>query len=159
MSLYIFIVLNFLVNLISFAYADSSTSQESEVAQNSLFSSILPLLLIMGVFYFLLLRPQQKKLKEHQGMLSKLERGDQVVTSGGLLGTIYKIDEEIVTIEIAPEVKAKFRKETITEILKSDKKVDKNNKNQAIKSNKHGAKEEEKKKAIVQHEKSEENIN
>ena len=69
---------------------------------------ILPLVLIMGVFYFLLIRPQQKKAKEHQAMLTKVAKGDTVVTHGGLIGKVTKIvDDNEIQVEIGENVKVR----------------------------------------------------
>jgi preprotein translocase subunit YajC len=80
--------------------------------------SFLPLVLIFVVFYFLLIRPQQKKLKEHKGMLEALRRGDRVVTGGGIIGTIVKInaDDELV-VEIAEGVRVRVLRSTINLVL------------------------------------------
>src|SRR3954471_1388166 len=80
--------------------------------------SFLPLVLIFVVFYFLLIRPQQKKLKEHKGMLEALRRGDRVVTGGGIIGTITKIgaDDELV-VEIAEGVRVRVLRSTINLVL------------------------------------------
>lgn len=76
-------------------------------------SGILPLLIIFLIFYFLLIRPQQKKAKEHREMLAKLERGDVVITTGGIYGRITGIAEETVTLEVADNVRVKVAKEYI----------------------------------------------
>jgi preprotein translocase subunit YajC len=66
---------------------------------------ILPLVAIMGVFYFLMIRPQQRKMKEHQEMLGKVSRGDTVVTTGGLIGKVKKIvDDETIQVEVGENV-------------------------------------------------------
>lgn len=65
----------------------------------------MPLILILVVFYFLLVRPQQKKAKEHQQLVDKLKRNDHVVTTGGLFGRIQDVSEKTVTLEIAPNVR------------------------------------------------------
>ena len=79
---------------------------------------LAPLILIFVVFYFLLLRPQQKKAKEHRTMLSALRRGDRVVTGGGIIGTVSKVqnDEEVV-LEIAEGVRVRVVRSTITSVL------------------------------------------
>lgn len=74
---------------------------------------ILPLVLIFVIFYFLLIRPQQKKAREHREMLSKLEKGDMVVTSGGICGKITGVADDSATVEIAENVKVKVVKEHI----------------------------------------------
>ena len=72
-------------------------------------AGILPLLLIFVVFYFLLIRPQQRKVKQHKEMLSNLKRGDKIVTSGGIIGTINKVaDNRELTLEVAENVEIKI---------------------------------------------------
>ncbi len=79
---------------------------------------LLPLVLIFVVFYFLLIRPQQKKMKAHRSMVEALKRGDKVVTGGGLLGTVTKApDGGEVQVEIADGVRVKVMRHTIQEIL------------------------------------------
>jgi preprotein translocase subunit YajC len=79
---------------------------------------LLPLVLIFVVFYFLLIRPQQKKMKAHRTMVEALKRGDKVVTGGGLLGTVTKAPEGgEVQVEIADGVRVKVMRHTIQEIL------------------------------------------
>ena len=75
--------------------------------------SFAPLILLFVIFYFLLIRPQQKKAKEHREMVSKLEKGDAVVTSGGIHGTITGVAEDTITVEIAENVRVKVNKEHI----------------------------------------------
>lgn len=80
--------------------------------------SLLPLVLIFVVFYFLLIRPQQKKMKAHKALIEALRRGDRVVTAGGLLGTVTKVvsDTEI-QVEIADGVRVRIVKSTIQDVL------------------------------------------
>ena len=83
--------------------------------------SPLPSLLLMGAviigMYFLLIRPQQKKMKEHQTLVSKLSAGDEVVTSGGLLGRIVEVGEHFVTLEIAEGVQVKVQKHQVNALM------------------------------------------
>ena len=73
------------------------------------FGTFLPLILIFVVFYFLLIRPQQRKVKQHKEMLSNLKRGDKIVTSGGIIGTINKVAENReLTLEVAENVEIKI---------------------------------------------------
>jgi preprotein translocase subunit YajC len=82
------------------------------------FAQFLPIILIFVIFYFLLIRPQQKKMKEHRAMVDALRRGDQVVTSGGIVGKVSKVQEDgMVEVEIAEGVKVKVIKHTITTVL------------------------------------------
>ena len=85
--------------------------------QNALIQ-FLPLILIFVVFYFLLIRPQQKKQKEHRAMLEALRRGDRVVTGGGILGTVSKVvSPEEVEVDLAPNVRVRVVRSTITTVL------------------------------------------
>jgi preprotein translocase subunit YajC len=68
---------------------------------------IFPFILIFGIFYFLIIRPQQKQRKTHAKFLEELKRGDEVVTSSGIIGTVSSISDKIVTVEIAENVKIK----------------------------------------------------
>jgi preprotein translocase subunit YajC len=78
----------------------------------------LPIILIFVIFYFLLIRPQQKKMKEHRAMVEALRRGDQIVTSGGIVGKVSKVQEDgMVEVEIAEGVKVKVIKHTISQVL------------------------------------------
>lgn len=71
------------------------------------FSGFIPLILMFVIFYFLLIRPQQKKTKEHREMISNLKKGDRIITSGGLHGRITGLDESTLTVEIADKVRVK----------------------------------------------------
>jgi preprotein translocase subunit YajC len=79
---------------------------------------ILPLVLIFVVFYFLLIRPQQKKAKEHKEMLSKIRRGDRIVTGGGIVGTVAKApDGDEIAVDIAENVRIKVIRATISAVI------------------------------------------
>lgn len=81
-------------------------------------TSLMPLILIFAIMYFLLIRPQQKKLKEHKAMVEALRRGDQVLTQGGIVGKVVKVAEDgIVEVEIAEGVKVKIIKHTIAQVM------------------------------------------
>src|SRR3979490_3577276 len=96
--------------LISTAYAQGT----GVLDQNTLIQ-FLPLILIFVVFYFLLIRPQQRKAKDHKTMLDALRRGDRVVTGGGIIGTVARADNpEEVTIDIADNVRVRVVRSTIT---------------------------------------------
>lgn len=71
------------------------------------FSGFIPLILMFVIFYFLLIRPQQKKTKEHREMIANLKKGDRIITSGGLHGRITGMDESTLTVEIADKVRVK----------------------------------------------------
>jgi preprotein translocase subunit YajC len=79
--------------------------------------SVMPLVLIFAVFYFLLIRPQQKKMKEHQAKVGSVKKNDEVVTGGGLVGKAVKVDDEYVEVEIASGVRVKAVKATLTDVM------------------------------------------
>ena len=79
--------------------------------------SLMPLLLIFVVFYFLLIRPQAKRAKEHRAMVSALAVGDEVATSGGILGRITEVSDQFLTIEIADGVRVKVQRHTVSSVL------------------------------------------
>ena len=79
----------------------------------SLFVQLVPILLIFGIFYFLLLAPMRKRQKQHQALLVALKRGDRVVTNGGLLGEIAAVEERIVHLKLADNVKVRIVKTAI----------------------------------------------
>lgn len=81
------------------------------------FTSFVPLILIFAIMYFLLIRPQQKKAKDHRAMVAALRKGDQVVTQGGILGKVYKVADGEVEVEIAEGVRVRVVRSTITQVL------------------------------------------
>ncbi len=82
------------------------------------FEQMLPLVLVFGIFYFLLIRPQQKRAKEHKAMLSGIKRGDRIVTGGGIVGTVTKTLDNELTVEIAENLRVKVTRETVLGIYK-----------------------------------------
>lgn len=78
---------------------------------------MLPLVLIFAVFYFLLIRPQQKRMKEHKAKIEAVKKGDQVVTGGGLVGKVVRVDEIYADVELATGVKVKAIKATFTDVI------------------------------------------
>ncbi len=87
--------------------------------------SFLPLVLVFGVFYFLLIRPQQQKAREHEEMLGALKRNDEVVTGGGLYGKVTAISDDVVTVEIAPKVQVRVSRPTISHLATASREKDK----------------------------------
>lgn len=101
--------------LITMLFSTLAFAQEAApAAQPSFLEMALPFVLMIGIFYFLLIRPQMNKQKEHQKMLSELKKGQSVLTSGGLLGTIEALSDQFVTLEIAEGVKVKVLKGSIS---------------------------------------------
>jgi preprotein translocase subunit YajC len=99
--------------LISPAYAQAAAG----AAQENTLLTFLPMVAIFIVFYFLLIRPQQKKQKEARAMLESLEKGNEVVTAGGVLGRIVKLDEQYATVEVAPNVQMIVQRGAISQLL------------------------------------------
>jgi len=80
--------------------------------------SFIPLILIFAIMYFLMIRPQQKKLKQHRTMVSALRKGDQVVTAGGLIGKVTKVkDDNEIEVELSKDVRVRVRQATISEVI------------------------------------------
>jgi preprotein translocase subunit YajC len=102
--------------LIDIAYAMGQGGGAEQGAGG--FASFIPLILMFVIFYFLLIRPQQKKTKEHREMISNLKRGDRVVTSGGLHGRITGMDDTVLTVEIAEKVRVKVQRGNVSALVK-----------------------------------------
>ena len=99
--------------MISPAYA-----QAAGAGAGSAFSAFVPIILIFVVFYFLLIRPQQKRAKEHKLMVEGLKRGDKVITSGGIVAKVSKVvNDNEVEVEIASDVKVKVIRSTISQVM------------------------------------------
>lgn len=97
--------------LIANAYAQDAATQPSALAQ------FLPLILIFIVFYFLLIRPQMKRAKEHKQLVATLGKGDEVVTNGGMLGKISDLNDSFVTLELAEGVEIKIQRHAIASVM------------------------------------------
>lgn len=82
----------------------------------AIFMNILPMVAILVVFYFLLLRPQQQRMKAHQSMVSALKKGDEVITAGGFIGKVKGVQDNEISVEIAPNVVVKVLRHTIQEV-------------------------------------------
>ncbi|MGB8692095.1 MAG: preprotein translocase subunit YajC [Steroidobacteraceae bacterium] len=100
------------MDLISPAYA-----QAAAAPGGGGFSQIIILVVFVAIFYFMLIRPQQKRQKEQQAMLAKLASGDEVVTSGGILGRITEVGDTFVTVEIAEGVRIKVQRGQISQLV------------------------------------------
>ena len=108
--------------LITPAYAQDASGNADFIFQ------ILPFLLIFVIMYFLIIRPQQRRAKEHREMVGALRRGDTVVTGGGLVGKVTKVDETELQVEVAQGVKVKVIRSTITEVRSKNQPVGGKNK-------------------------------
>jgi preprotein translocase subunit YajC len=95
----------------------SAWAQAAGGSTPNAFVQLLPLVLIFVVFYFLLIRPQAKRAKEHKAMVAALAAGDEVVTSGGMLGKVTEMGDQFLTVEIADGVRIKIQRHTIASVL------------------------------------------
>jgi preprotein translocase subunit YajC len=95
----------------------SAYAQAAGAAQPNVVMQLLPLILIFVVFYFLLIRPQAKRAKEHKAMVSALAVGDEVVTSGGILGRVAEVSDQFLTVEVAEGVRVKVQRHTVSGLL------------------------------------------
>ncbi|MEJ2658470.1 MAG: preprotein translocase subunit YajC [Desulfobacterales bacterium] len=83
------------------------------------FASLIPIILMFVIFYFLLIRPQQKKAKQHREMIGQLKKGDRIVTSGGLHGRVTAVNDTIMTVEIADKVRVKIARGNVAQVIQS----------------------------------------
>lgn len=107
--------------LITPAYAQAAGG----AGAGSAFSAFIPIILIFVVFYFLLIRPQQKRMKDHKAMLNAIRRGDRVVTNGGIIGTVTRVlaEERELQVEIAENVRVKVKQDMLSDILSKSEPV------------------------------------
>lgn len=101
---------------ISQAFAQSAPAAASGGTESTLFS-ILPLVLMFVVLYFIMIRPQMKKQKEHKAMIEALAKGDEVVIAGGMLGRISKLGDSYLTVEIANGVEVQVQRPAVLQVL------------------------------------------
>ena len=100
----------------NFLISEAWAADPAPATTNGGLMGFLPLVLIFVIFYFLLIRPQSKRAKEHRGMVAALAKGDEVVTSGGILGRVTEVAEQYLTVEIAAGVAVKVERATVTKV-------------------------------------------
>ena len=103
--------------MLSATLAGPAFAQEASASPFAAFGGLMPLLLIFVFFYLFLLRPQQKKAKEHQSLLNSLKRDDKVITAGGIYGTVVSVKGEIVDIKIADGVSVQVAKQSVSTVI------------------------------------------
>lgn len=108
------------MSLISVAHASESVDAVAPMSTGTSLMSLLPMVLIFAIFYFFLIRPQVKKQKAIENMVSNLKKGDRVIAAGGLYGSIHKIEGNIIYLEISEGVRIKAMKSSVTEMLSKD---------------------------------------
>ena len=94
-----------------------ASAHAQDATQTGGLMSFLPLIIIFVIFYFLLIRPQMKRAKEHKKLVAELGNGDEVVTNGGLLGRITNVGESFITVELADNVQIKVQRHAISSIM------------------------------------------
>ncbi|MGE3261059.1 MAG: preprotein translocase subunit YajC [Bacteriovoracia bacterium] len=113
------------------AFADATTTQATTVVptaagappQQSTMAMLLPFGLMFLVFYFLMIRPQQKKIKDHEALVNNLQKGAEVITSAGIIGRIHGIADKFITLEIDNNVKIKILKSRIESVVTAEQKA------------------------------------
>ena len=95
----------------------SSAFAQDAATQSGGLISFLPLIVIFALFYFMLIRPQMKRAKEHKQLVAGLQKGDEVVTSGGLLGKITQIEDSFVSVKVAENVEIKVRRHAVASVM------------------------------------------
>jgi preprotein translocase subunit YajC len=99
------------------AYAMGGSGKGGTGGEGGGFGAFVPLILMFAIFYFLLIRPQQKKAKAHKQLLASIKKGDRVVSSGGLYGVVTGLTDDVVTMEIAPKVRVKVSRGSISGVI------------------------------------------
>jgi preprotein translocase subunit YajC len=102
---------------ISSAFAQTAPAAAAGGDMQSTLMSMLPLLLMFAVLYFVMIRPQMKKQKEHRAMIDALAKGDEVVTAGGLLGKVSKINDSHIGLEVAAGVEVQLQRSAVVQVL------------------------------------------
>ncbi|MCM2335167.1 MAG: preprotein translocase subunit YajC [Pseudomonas sp.] len=105
------------MNLLDLVIAPAHAQAAAAAPQGGFGMSLLFPILLIGIMYFLMIRPQMKRAKEHRAMLEKLAKGDEVLTNGGIAGTVTEIGENFITVEIADNVRIRVQKGAIGNVL------------------------------------------
>ncbi|MEX0900892.1 MAG: preprotein translocase subunit YajC [Gammaproteobacteria bacterium] len=98
-------------------FISDALATAAQTPQPSPFMSLLPLVLIFAVFWFLIIRPQTKRAKQHREMVAALKAGDEIVTQGGLLGRVIAVDDAFLTVEIANQVQVRVQRHMVGTIM------------------------------------------
>jgi preprotein translocase subunit YajC len=106
--------------MLGLAFAMGTPPGGATGGAQSAMMNLIPLVFMFAIFYFLLIRPQQKKAKEHRALLDSIKKGDQVITAGGMHGKVTAIDDTVVTLEISNGVNVKYNKGHIASVVKKD---------------------------------------
>ncbi len=101
----------------SFFISDAWAEAAPAAGQPDLFSALLPFIILFVVFYFLLIRPQQKRAKEHRKMIDNVAKGDEVVTGGGLVGKVVDLGDNFIEVEVADNIHVKVQRQMLASVL------------------------------------------
>ena len=107
------------LSLLGLAVA-ASRAEAAGAAGGDAFSSFIPLIVIFGIFYFLVIRPQQKRAKEHEAKLTALKKDDKIITTGGIYGTIVAVREGVLEVKIADNVKVQLARSAVADLVKDE---------------------------------------
>lgn len=107
------------------AFADTGTQAVAAVGaqQPSTLMTLLPFVAMFAVFYFLMIRPQQKKMKEHETLMNSLQKGEEIITQAGIFGKIHGIADKFITVEVDNNVKIKILKSQVATVLRGEQKA------------------------------------
>ena len=116
------------MTFINSAFADTvATATTTGVAgtppQPGLMAMVMPFALMFLVFYFLLIRPQQKKMKEHEKLVGGFQKGEEIITQSGIIGKIYGVTDKVLTLEVADNVRIRVLRSQVATVLKADQKI------------------------------------
>jgi preprotein translocase subunit YajC len=103
------------------AYAQSAGAAQGSGGYMAVVIQMAPLILIFGIFYLLLIRPQQKRMKDQRNLIDSAKKGDTVVTGGGLIGKVVKVDGDEVELELGPNMKVRALKSTLSDVRSGSK--------------------------------------
>jgi len=98
-------------------FISDAMAETAQQAQQPGLAGFLPLIIIFVIFYFLMIRPQSKRVKDHKAMVAALAKGDEIVTNGGMLGKVTNIGESFITVEVAEGVSLKIQKDMVASLL------------------------------------------
>jgi preprotein translocase subunit YajC len=116
--------------------AIAQTNEAGVPPEPSAASNFIPLVLIFMIFYFFIIRPQQKKLKDHNQMVDSIKKGDEIITGGGMLGKVVKVEDNVLHLEVAPDMVVKVLRSTVSNNNSTEKAAEKAEKKASEKDNK-----------------------
>lgn len=110
-------MIQFIEQTIGLFISDAAAQASGAASSPSTWQSLLPMVALFVIFYFLLIRPQQKRQKEHKNMVAGLAKGDEIVTMGGVLGKIISLDENFITLEISKGVEIRVQRQSVQAMM------------------------------------------